>query len=666
MGYRRDVRAMGFSVVGVLKAMVEPSRGRIGTTNFIVGQGSWLTGTVLATIFPTMHSRDDRDPTDDSAPDAEPGGQPEDASAPPTPPASEPPLLPSAIGSGLLARQPTPKADETVAVVKVCPQCGSEYETGDRFCPRDGSPLRPKTGGDPLIGRVVADRYLVLARLGEGGMGRVYLAEHVKMTRQCAIKVMNPSLMHDAESLARFAREASSAARILHPNVAAVFDYGEAEKIVYLVMEYVDGESLSSILSSTGPLDPRRAIDIARQIADGLQAAHELGIVHRDLKPDNVIVARTRAGKETPKVVDFGIAKAVSDSPQDALTRSGLVIGTPEYMSPEQLLGDPVDARADIYSLGCILYQMLTGEQPFAAESREQMIRRRLHEAPPHVRDVIPELPRRLDTLIVHMLSRSPAERLASAAEVRDALDPALALNGWDPSSIVSPRSATATVLERRRMPADPSLQPTLPMPVQRTSPRRIAIGSAAGAVLLFAALGLWSRQGSAPASVPTDTTSTTVPGVTLPAAASDTTTNAAAIPVARPRDSLVKLDSSTLIKPKPAEPDPTEVVRHPFAGLADAIGTGSILAVNEKYPLLPEATRTFLTQLYNRYDDVRATLAYGDATVTGDLAELPVIVRLTYRSRGSGAPNRSTLRMLGTLVRRDGRWAIAELVPES
>ncbi|MFI5230531.1 MAG: protein kinase, partial [Gemmatimonadales bacterium] len=313
-------------------------------------------------------------------------------------------LLNSGLGSGLLAQQPTPSADETVAVAKVCPQCGGEYETGDRFCPKDGSPLRPKSGGDPLVGRVIAERYLVLALLGEGGMGRVYLAEHVKMNRQCAIKVMNPSLVNDTESAQRFAREASSAARILHPNVAAVFDYGESDKIVYLVMEYVDGESLSTMLEAHGELDPRRAIELARQIADGLAAAHELGIVHRDLKPDNVIVARNRSGKEIPKIVDFGIAKAVSETPQDSLTRSGLVIGTPEYMSPEQLLGDPVDARSDVYSLGCILYQMLTGKPAFEADSREQMIRRRLHEPPPHVREILPNLPRRLDTLIVHML----------------------------------------------------------------------------------------------------------------------------------------------------------------------------------------------------------------------------------------------------------------------
>jgi serine/threonine protein kinase len=610
----------------------------------------------LANIFFTMSTSDERDEhgsalaSDDSTTPVV-GSASFSSEAPP-----DVALLPSAIGSGLLARQPTPQADETIAVTKLCPQCGSEYETGDRFCPRDGSPLRPKSGGDPLIGRVIADRYLVLARLGEGGMGRVYLAEHVKMTRQCAIKVMNPALMNDSESLARFAREASSAARILHPNVAAVFDYGEADKIVYLVMEYVDGRSLSSILTD-GPLDPRRAIDIARQIADGLSAAHDLGIVHRDLKPDNVIVSSARSGKETPKVVDFGIAKALSDSPQDALTRSGLVIGTPEYMSPEQLLGDPVDPRADIYSLGCILYQMLTGEQPFAAESREQMIRRRLHEAPPHVRDVLPELPRRLDTLIVHMLSRSPAERLASAAEVRDALDPSLALSGWDPSAIGGPRSNAHTVHEPIRKHGDPSLQPTMPMPRQRSNVMRLVAGGAGGGVVLVAAIVAWSQRGGA---------------AVAPARAADSTRLSAPtagplpLPVATPKDSLVKLDSSTLKKPKPVAPTPDELVRRPFSALNDAIKTGNSQVLSEKFPMLPPATKTFLSSLYLQYDNVRCNTTYGQAAISGDHADLPVTLRIRYSARGSGAPSSTNLPLLAKLVRHGEKWQIDQLLPRT
>src|SRR5689334_265649 len=426
------------------------------------------------------------------------------------------PLLQSHIDSGRIAAQPTPTSQGGVAVAKVCPQCGSEYETTDRFCPRDGSPLRPKSGDDPLVGRVIADRYLVLAPLGEGGMGRVYLGEHVKMNRQCAIKVMNPSLVNDTESLQRFAREASNAARILHPNVAAVFDYGEMDKIVYLVMEYVDGEPLSTILAREGALEARRAIEIGRQIADGLQAAHELGIVHRDLKPDNVIVARTRSGKEVPKVVDFGIAKALSEAPQDALTRSGLVIGTPEYMSPEQLLGDPVDARADIYSLGCIVYQMLTGAAAFAGDTREQMIRRRLHEAPPHVRDVDPNLPGRLDTLIVHMLARSPDDRLASAAEVRDQMDPALALGGWDPRVITAPSFRTTPVDG-----VDESTQPTQPIPRQRMGRRSIVTGATMLVALAIAGVALFNQQkGQQQPTTVTKPTADTTHAPTSPATA--------------------------------------------------------------------------------------------------------------------------------------------------
>ena len=277
-------------------------------------------------------------------------------------------LAASGLGSGLLKRQPLPE-DESVAVLKVCPHCGTEYETAARFCPADGTSLRPK-GSDSLIDRVLAERYHILKRIGEGGMGRVYLGEHVKMNRQCAIKVMNPALVNDHESATRFAREASSAARIIHPNVAAVFDFGESEGLVYLVMEYVDGEPLSRILSREAPLSLERTVDIALQIADGLGAAHELGIIHRDLKPDNILVARTRAGKEVAKVVDFGIAKAMQETVGEALTRTGLVIGTPEFMSPEQLLGDPIDARSDLYALGCIMHLMLTASPPFEAATR--------------------------------------------------------------------------------------------------------------------------------------------------------------------------------------------------------------------------------------------------------------------------------------------------------
>ena len=570
------------------------------------------------------------------------------------------PLSESAIGSGRLAQQRTPTADASIAVPKVCPQCGSEYETTDRFCPKDGSPLRPKAGGDPLVGRVIADRYLVLALLGEGGMGRVYLGEHVKMNRQCAIKVMSPTLVNDQESLQRFAREASNAARILHPNVAAVFDYGESEKIIYLVMEYVDGESLSTILAREGKLDPRRAIEIARQIADGLHAAHELGIVHRDLKPDNVIVAHSRSGREIPKVVDFGIAKALTEAPQDALTRSGLVIGTPEYMSPEQLLGDPVDARADIYSLGCILYQMLTGAPAFSADTREQMIRRRLHEAPPHLREVLPNLPSRLDTLIVHMLARSPADRLASAAEARDQLDPALAMGGWDPRAITAPSlspGSTAVVAGATR---DELLQPTMPIPRQKLSVRRIGVGVAIGTGLLLASLYLWTERAMQPAAAtappPTKVVADTTPATATPQAApvaSDT------LPAAG-RGAVAKPDSA---RPQPAKTSASAYDTVAIFQLAQAIKSGDIDKVQTAYPgITPEQRAYFTDQLFagNEVRSVKPILH--SAIVTGDSAKMPIEFRIVLAKKGTASSTTALLPYRATFAANAGKWQLVAL----
>jgi serine/threonine protein kinase len=614
------------------------------------------------------------------------------------------------MGSGLLAQQPTPSSEAPIAVAKVCPQCGTEYETVDRFCPRDGSPLRPKAGSDPLVGRVIAERYLIIAKLGEGGMGRVYLAEHVKMNRQCAIKVMNPSLVNDPESSARFAREASNAARIIHPNVAAVFDFGEADKIVYLVMEYVDGESLSAALARDGTFEPRRAIDIARQIADGLAAAHELGIVHRDLKPDNVIVARSRSGRETPKVVDFGIAKAASEAPQDALTKSGLVIGTPEYMSPEQLLGDPVDERTDVYALGCILYQMITGASPFAADSREQMIRRRLHEPPPHIREVDGELPRRLDTLIAHMLARSPSERLSSAAAVRDALDPGLVFAGWTADS--AQRSA-----ERRRLttrnaptvtgpPADPSLQPTIPLSVaRRRSFMRIFGGSLVGSAAILILL-LWSQHAG---RNPPEARSAA--GIAAPDSmqrarhAQDSVIAQLAADSAR-RDSLQKdsvarlaaakhetagksrangattglalsqagakgastqrqgaSDTASQSSPTPAMRPEERAARTVLEEFTSAVKSANMDAVGVKFTNITPGLREYFRDLFAKASSISTHTVIGEAVImSSDQVSIPYSLDLTFTTKGTGQRTRVPLSYTAIIRKQNGKWAIASL----
>jgi serine/threonine protein kinase len=252
-------------------------------------------------------------------------------------------------------------------------------------------------------------------------MGAVYLAEHASMGRRCALKVIHPFLANDHEAVTRFEREAANASRINHPNVAAIYDFGEtSEGMVYLTMELVEGDTLSSLLEREGALSPVRATELARQTAEALAAAHELGIVHRDLKPDNIMITRGFDG-EIVKVVDFGIAKVIHGARQ-TVTRTGFVVGTPAYMSPEQFLGEELDGRSDVFSLGCILYQMLTGQRAFGGSSGENSLGRRLKGRPPHPREVNPHLPKALDRLVTKALARAPEHRFQSALDLRDAL----------------------------------------------------------------------------------------------------------------------------------------------------------------------------------------------------------------------------------------------------
>ncbi|MHB1073857.1 MAG: serine/threonine-protein kinase [Gemmatimonadaceae bacterium] len=307
--------------------------------------------------------------------------------------------------------------------MKICPQCGAEYELDQRFCPRDGTTLRTQGGEADLVGSVVADRYHVLRKLGEGGMGQVYLAEHVKMGRKSALKVMHPKMVQDAEAIARFNREASNASRINHPNVAAIYDFGETtEGIIYLAMEFVEGEPLTNIIARLGAsgsaVPPMRAAEIVRQTAEALNVAHDMGIVHRDLKPDNIMVGRTRDGTDLVKVVDFGIAKAADTEGQN-VTRTGLIVGTPEYMSPEQIAGDRLDGRSDQYSLALVAFNMLTGTLPFPAASAQESLILRLTDAPRTLGESRPEVqwPPALQAVMDRALARDMAQRYARTTD---------------------------------------------------------------------------------------------------------------------------------------------------------------------------------------------------------------------------------------------------------
>jgi len=305
-------------------------------------------------------------------------------------------------------------------VHKVCPECGNHFGAELETCPADGAQLTvPPTASDPLIGQLLADRYRVLRAIGEGGMGRVYLAEHERMGRLSAVKVMSPAMAATPEAITRFNREASNASRILQPNVAAIYDFGETvDGTLYLAMEFVEGETLSSLLYREAPLLPARAAELTGQIADGLHAAHHLGIVHRDLKPDNVLVTKHLDGREWAKIVDFGIAKTVQKTDQ-TVTSLGVAVGTPEYMSPEQLAGDVVDARSDIYSLALVLFNMLTGVLPHPVMTSRQALVQRLTAAPRALAEVRPNVawPPRLQKVLDRALAPEADERYGNVGD---------------------------------------------------------------------------------------------------------------------------------------------------------------------------------------------------------------------------------------------------------
>lgn len=283
--------------------------------------------------------------------------------------------------------------------------------------PASSASPSPQSASPAEEERVLAGRYRLVRLLGKGGMGAVYQAEHVHMRKAVALKLLHREMTVLPEVVARFEREAVAAARIEHPNVAAATDFGRLEDgTFYLVLEYVEGRSLSDALDAEGPFEPPRAVHIARQVAEALAAAHAAGIVHRDLKPDNIMLVERDGDREFAKVLDFGIAKlGDATEGQQKLTQAGAVFGTPEYMSPEQAKGDVVDARSDLYALGMILYEMLAGKTAFAADELIVVLTKHLTAEPPPLPGTVPAPLRKL---VERLLRKDPADRVQTAAEL--------------------------------------------------------------------------------------------------------------------------------------------------------------------------------------------------------------------------------------------------------
>ncbi|HBB95745.1 MAG TPA: hypothetical protein DC054_10175 [Blastocatellia bacterium] len=399
--------------------------------------------------------------------------------------------------------------------MKTCPVCGKEYSDTSTLCPIDAAVLQRTS--DPLVGQTLAGKYSIEKLIKRGGMGAVYVGKHVLMDKTVAIKVLHPSLALDDDVVARFSREAKAASRISHPHAVSVTDFGESENgVVFLVMEYLDGQTLKDVIKADGPMALDRVVEIVRQVAGALDVAHQQGVVHRDLKSDNIMLSQTNGG-DWAKVLDFGIAKIQqAEGARDVdITAANLVIGTPQYMSPEQCSqSGPIDARSDIYSFGIIIYEMLAGRVPFTGESPTMIMMKQVQDPPPSILEIRPEVGTGLAQVISKALAKQPADRFQTAGELSEAVAdaakasesseltaapptvasvPVPAADDLDEVTLVQPRQADeATVVRTHEAaPFEPAVAEA---PLANVRPWRILVPAAVVLVAVFAVVFFLTR----------------------------------------------------------------------------------------------------------------------------------------------------------------------------
>ncbi len=388
--------------------------------------------------------------------------------------------------------------------MKICPTCKSEYGGGEVFCPGDGSRLSspsqmitgriPASDEDPLVGTTLGERYRIIRQIGEGGMGIVYEAEHVVIEKKVALKVLRDDFSKRPEVVERFRQEAKSASRIGHDNIVDISDFGETPRgQSYFVMEYLEGEDLANVLAREGTLAPDRAVNILLQCTKALGAAHVKGIVHRDMKPENIFLVSRDEQRDFVKIVDFGIAK-MSDietegAPGRKLTKTGMIFGTPEYMSPEQAAGKPLDHRVDVYALGVILFECLTGRVPFVGDTFMGILTQHMFEEAPTLRAVNPNVtcPEELELVIRAALAKDPDQRYGSMEELGRALASAMDMSGvfTEPTMVGYGEPVKSIRRGPRLMEAERAETDELP-PTRRPG-SRAGVVLAAGAILVVA-----------------------------------------------------------------------------------------------------------------------------------------------------------------------------------
>jgi serine/threonine-protein kinase len=418
-----------------------------------------------------------------------------------------------------------------------------------------------------VIGRTIGN-YVVQQKIGEGGMGAVYLAEHPRIRRQVAIKVLLPQFSSNPAVVARFFNEARAANEIRNEHIIDIIDFGELadDGSSYIIMEWLDGRSLNSELQAAGRFPVPRAIHVARGIARALAAAHAHGIVHRDLKPDNIFLLRRAEDPDFVKVLDFGIAKLTqqANGQEDfAKTQTGAILGTPAYMSPEQCRGLTIDHRTDIYALGCILYHMLAGRLPFDAPALGELLLKHITEIPPSPRSMDPSIPPNVDLAVMKALEKDPNNRFQRVEEVLAALSgvetgafPALSQSqpGMQMSPVAAPRQDTLGAAAGQRITGTDERPPS--------SKKNLVIGGAVAVVLGLGGVAVVMTRGEkkaeekpAPAAAatttaPTPTATPTAPVTPRPSAAATAHVTIRTLPA----NAEVSLDEAPVANPFDAD----------------------------------------------------------------------------------------------------------------
>jgi serine/threonine-protein kinase len=410
--------------------------------------------------------------------------------------------------------------------MSTCPTCKTTYPDTMRLCPTDGTVLE---GGqappDENVGRSLDGKYRLDKRLSSGGMGTVYKATHLMLGKALAVKLIKADLPASPDVVRRFQREAKAASNLNHPNIVPAYDLGQTQDgTLYIAMEYIDGPSLKDVIQA-GPIDPARTIYLLKQVASALSLAHKHDIIHRDLKPQNIMLTKDADGHDVAKLLDFGIAKTLDDSATQ-LTATGFSLGTPQYMSPEQAYGRPVDGRSDLYSLGIILYEMLVGEVPFSDPSAPAVLVKQMTEAPipPALKRPDRQISPELAAIALRCLEKDPAKRFQTADEFSAALDAAAVSLGATvlplPGQVAgaTPASGTAaTVVIGKPTYAQTTQLPTpAPVPTPASATTMVA-GAAAAAGAAASSAGATTRV--APKAVqPPAAPAATAPAASRPA----------------------------------------------------------------------------------------------------------------------------------------------------